>query len=61
MIVLNIIFIALRVIGPIVCALEADKKNRSSGLWGFFGFLFPVIAMICISSLSPLTKWKKEI
>ena len=61
MIVLNLIFIALRVIGPIVCAMEADKKNRSAGLWGFFGLVFPVIAMICIFSLSPLTKWKKEI
>lgn len=61
MIAANFIFIALRGIGPIVCAMEADKKNRSAGLWGFFGFLFPVIAMICIFSLSPLTKWKKEI
>ena len=60
MIVLNLIFIALRVIGPIICAMEADKKNRSAGLWGFFGFVFPVIAMICIFSLSPLTKWNNE-
>lgn len=60
MIVFNFIFIVLRVVGPIVCAMEADKKNRSAGLWGFFGFLFPIIGMICIFSLSTLTKWKKE-
>ena len=34
MIVLNLIFIALRVIGPIVCAMEADKKKPISRLMG---------------------------
>lgn len=58
--VFNIIFILLRGIGPIVCALQAEKKNRSTGLWGFLGFAFPIIAMICIFSLSPVVKWNKE-
>lgn len=60
MILLNFILIALRGIGPVVCAIQAEKKNRSAGLWGLFGFLFPIIAMITIFSLSPVTKWKKE-
>ena len=60
MLVLNFIFIALRVIGPIVCAMQAEKKNRSAGLWAFFGLVFPIIAMLCIFSLSPVTKWNKE-
>jgi hypothetical protein len=60
MIVANFIFIALRGIGPLVCGMQAEKKNRSAGLWAFLGFLFPIIAMICIFSLSPVTKWKKE-
>ncbi len=60
MIAANFIFIALRGIGPLVCAMQAEKKNRSIGLWAFMGFLFPIIAMICIFSLSPVTKWKKE-
>lgn len=60
MITANFIFIALRGIGPLVCAMQAEKKNRSVGLWAFLGFLFPIIAMICIFSFSPVTKWKKE-
>jgi hypothetical protein len=60
MIAANFIFIALRGIGPFVCAMQAEKKNRSVGLWAFMGFLFPIIAMICIFCLSPITKWKKE-
>jgi hypothetical protein len=60
MIALNFIFIALRGIGPLVCATQAEKKNRSAARWGVFGFLFPIIAMICVYSVSPITKWKKE-
>jgi hypothetical protein len=60
MIALNFIFIALRGIGPVVCAMQAEKKNRSTGIWGLFGFIFPIIAMICIFSVSPVTRWNKE-
>ena len=60
MIALNFIFIALRGIGPVFCAIQAEKKNRSTGLWAIFGFVFPIIAMICIFSLSSVTKWNKE-
>lgn len=60
MLVLNLIFIASRIAGPIVCAMQAEKKNRSTGLWASFGLVFPIIAMLSILSLSPVTKWNKE-
>jgi len=45
-----IIWMLLKIIGPIYCAKEAERKNRSSALWGIFGFLFPLIAMPYMST-----------
>jgi hypothetical protein len=55
-----IIWMLLKIIGPIYCAKEAERKNRSSALWGIFGFLFPLIAMPCIALVPPVTRWEEE-
>ena len=57
---ITIIWVLLKVIGPIYCAKEAERKNRSSVLWGIFGFLFPLITMTCIALVPPVTRWEEE-
>jgi hypothetical protein len=58
--VLVIMWILLRLAGPIYCAVKADNLNRKPGIWAVFGFLFPIIAMIGISTLSKRTNWQKQ-
>jgi hypothetical protein len=58
--VMTVIWLILRVVGPIYCAFKADNLNRKPGGWAIAGFLFPVISMIWISTLSPVTVWTKE-
>ncbi len=57
MILFSFLLLALRIAGPIYCALKAEKLNRTMGVWAVFGFLFPIIAMILISTLKPVTIW----
>lgn len=37
--ILIIILLVLRIIGMVVCYNDAQKLNRSSLGWGFFGFI----------------------
>lgn len=55
-----ILVITLRVVGVIVCSFKAKELNRSSGGWGFFGFLMPIVAMIWIQFMKPIIKFEKE-
>jgi hypothetical protein len=57
---LAIIWLLLRLAGPIYCAIKADSLNRKTGIWALLGFLFPIIAMIWISTLTKRTVWTKE-
>ena len=41
-------------------ANKAKELNRSTGGWGFFGFVSPIIAMIWINCLKPITNWDKN-
>lgn len=52
-----IIFLILRIVGIFVCSAKAKELNRSSGTWGFLGFISPIIAMIWIHCLKPITIW----
>lgn len=52
-----IAFFVLRIIGVFVCSGKAKELNRSAGGWGFFGFVSPIIAMIWINCLKPITRW----
>jgi len=52
--------LVLRIIGVIVCVNKAKELNRSSGGWGFFGFLMPIVAMIWVNNLKPNVEWKEE-
>ncbi len=55
-----LILFILRIVGAIVCSNKAKELNRSSVGWGFFGFVSPIIAMIWINCLKPITKWDKN-
>ena len=56
-----LILFVLRIIGAFVCSSKAKELNRSSGGWGFFGFISPIIAMIWIHCLKPITNWDSNI
>ena len=47
----------LRIVGAIVCSNKAEELNRSTGGWGFFGFVSPIIAMIWIQFMKPVMVW----
>lgn len=55
-----IFVLVLRIIGAVVCSNKAKELNRSSGGWGFFGFISPIIAMIWIHCMKPITVWEKN-
>jgi hypothetical protein len=59
-VVMSLVWLLLRIVGPIYCAMKAEKLNRSMGMWAFLAFLFPIICMVWISLLKPITKWSKE-
>ncbi len=50
----------LRLVGVIVCSNKAKELNRSTGGWGFFGFCMPIVAMIWIHCLKPVTNWHNQ-
>ncbi|WP_157663316.1 hypothetical protein [Polaribacter sp. SA4-12] len=53
--ILPILIIAFKIIGVIVCRSKAEELNRSKGGWGFFGFMSPILAMIWIQFMKPVT------
>jgi hypothetical protein len=55
-----LILFVLRIIGAFVCSAKAKELNRSSGSWGFLGFISPIISMIWINCLKPITIWTKS-
>jgi len=56
-----IIVLGLRIVGTIVCVNKAKELNRSTGGWGFFGFISPIIAMIWIHCMKPITLWDENV
>lgn len=58
---LVIITLILRIIGVFVCVNKAKELNRSTGGWGLFGFVMPIIAMIWIQFMKPITKWDNNV
>lgn len=55
-----IIQLILRIVGAVVCVNKAKELNRSTGGWGFFGFVMPIIAMIWIHFMKPVMKWEEN-
>jgi hypothetical protein len=55
--VFMVLGLVLRIIGAFVCSSKAKELNRSSGGWGFFGFISPIIAMIWIQFMKPIMVW----
>lgn len=58
--VLLFLQLILRIVGAVVCSNRAKELNRSSGSWGVLGFIFPIVAMIWVYCLKPITKWDKN-
>jgi len=56
-----IIVLILRIVGIFVCVNKAKELNRSTGGWGFFGFVSPIIAMIWIHCMKPVMKWDENV
>jgi hypothetical protein len=56
-----IIQFVLRIVGVLVCVNKAKELNRSTGGWGFFGFVSPILAMIWIQFMKPVTNWDTTI
>lgn len=59
--VIVIIQLALRIVGAIVCTNKAKSLNRSTGGWGFFGFVMPIIAMIWVHCIKPVMQWDENV
>ena len=55
-----IITLVLRIVGVVVCVNKATKLNRGTGRWGLFGFFSPILAMIWIQFMKPITDWSDE-
>ena len=58
--IVPILVIGLRILGIIVCRNKAEELNRNKGGWGFFGFISPIVAMIWIQFMKPITDWSDE-
>jgi hypothetical protein len=56
-----IFVLILRIVGAAVCANKAKELNRSTGGWGFFGFISPIIAMIWIQFMKPVMLWDSNV
>lgn len=56
-----IVVLVLRVVGIVVCSKKAKELNRSTGGWGFFGFISPILAMIWIQFMKPITLWDTNV
>lgn len=59
--VVVILILILRIVGVLVCVNKAKELNRSTGGWGFFGFISPILAMIWIQFMKPVTTWDKNV
>jgi hypothetical protein len=59
--VVVIIQLVLRIVGIVVCVNKAKELNRSTGGWGFFGFVSPILAMIWIHFMKPVMKWDENL
>jgi hypothetical protein len=58
--ILVIFSLLLKIVGAVVCSNKAKELNRSTGGWGFFGFISPIIAMIWIHCMKPNIEWDKK-
>lgn len=59
--IIMILGLVLRIVGAIVCSNKAKELNRSTGGWGFFGFISPIIAMIWIQFMKPVMIWDSNV
>lgn len=58
--VITLVGFAIRIVGAIVCSNKAKDLNRNSTAWAFWGFFFPIIAMIWVHLLKPKVSWHED-
>jgi hypothetical protein len=58
--IIPFLLLGVKIIGIFVCSARARALNRSANGWGAFGFVSPIIAMIWIYCLKPITKWEEN-
>lgn len=56
-----ILTLVFRVVGAVVCYNKAEKLNRSTGGWTFFGIILPLIAIIWIQFMKPKIDWDNNV
>lgn len=54
------LMIGIRMTGWFVCQTQAVILNRNQFKWSIIGFVIPVIAMIWIHCLKPVTNWEEN-
>lgn len=59
--VVFIMVLIFRIIAVVVCVNKAKELNRSTGGWGFFGFVMPLLAIIWIQFMKPVTIWDENV
>ncbi|MBK7035464.1 MAG: hypothetical protein IPH42_03730 [Bacteroidetes bacterium] len=52
-IILILFFLGIRILITVYCIKRAGLLNRDKTIWGVFGFLSPLIAIIILSFLKP--------
>ncbi len=51
----------LGLISAVICGILASGKNRPAALWGFIGFIAPVIGIIVIAALPrEEARWERD-
>ncbi len=43
-----LILLVFRIVATIICVNRAKELHRSHTVWGIFGFIFPLIALITV-------------
>jgi hypothetical protein len=59
--IIMLLGLVLKITGAVVCSNKAKELNRSTGGWGFFGFISPIIAMIWIHFMKPVMVWDSNV
>ena len=57
---LQIVFLIVRILITIYCVNKARDLNRSKTGWGIFAFIIPIIAIIWIQFMKPISNVEKN-
>lgn len=55
-----ILAVVARFHAPEYCSIKAKELNRDENIWGFWGVLFPLVAVLLLHNLSPKIIWEEK-